>query len=659
MYWCVVSLDDGHVDQIHKICKWSAWSDVTTKDNIIYISCHADDVDDDTGVYGFDILNPSQCKYKYKHERLQYPTSIVINEDGNIFVGNHGFQDSCIHQLTANCRPVAIFTEGIPYRIQAMFWEHERLYVACRWSRHITVFRLVYHGNHSESGVAIDERKQVIVEGTATHTGQEISIDQSVEEDLNQAGIKMSTEERNMFLKFQNEIGTYIYFSKGSNRLIDDQGSLKATDEFFEQSCPEMKDKWLEYKSHGKLTSELIDVICSHERNPELHHIKDEILEHMEDLNIIVKARSFDKNGVKEDNYFFAPCMLRLESPRGIVDPEQDPLMLRTSELCWVFAGTCPPSSIFDSLLASCLARWPVAKKKDTLKHLISHSSTVFELDLTHRLTLRFEDQAICASVTWLVVDDIKTPNAKLCTMVRILISRKLCKITTTLKQNVQYELCLRDQEGQDVSEDRMIHFSPFQIWFEDEIQDPYAPIRPEHMNHARLCVALVTVCGKALREILLNNFPVPYKDIYQTILANRAKLTGGHIRHVLNQEQTKLVFPDHIGQKTGTVDTFDLSLLYTLIRNVSTVQAPSTGWGIEPKQSDKSLGASVERIRLYRNRINGHCKDAEINDDDFKHYWKKFKDVLDDIEVVINTKVYSAELKRQRSQVISVFDDC
>ncbi|KAL3855968.1 hypothetical protein ACJMK2_015165, partial [Sinanodonta woodiana] len=143
--WCIVSPDDGHVDTIHRICKNSILSSVTTKDNIIYISCCVVGVgDDDNGVYGFDILTPSQCKYKYKHERLRMPTSIVINEDGNIFVGNGG-GDLCIHQLTSSCQPVAIFSpRGIPRYLLAMFWDNGRLYVTYWESRDITVFRHVH-----------------------------------------------------------------------------------------------------------------------------------------------------------------------------------------------------------------------------------------------------------------------------------------------------------------------------------------------------------------------------------------------------------------------------------------------------------------------------------------------------------------------------------
>ncbi|KAL3856076.1 hypothetical protein ACJMK2_015272 [Sinanodonta woodiana] len=514
--------------------------------------------------------------------------------------------------------------------------------------------------NHTDSEVPnSDEEKQPVIEGTSTQIGQEIPIEQSVEEKLNHAGMKMSTEERDLFIKFQNEIGTDIFFSEVPHRLIDSQESIKTTEIFIEQNHPHMKDSWLEYKGQGKLTLELIDVIYAKERDPDLHDKKDEILEQMEDLNIIVKARSFDENGVKEDNYYFAPCILCLEPSREVVPPEQDPRMLSTPLLCWVFPGTFMPASVFDKLIAACIARWPVATQKDTSKHLISPGYAVFDLDLTHRLTVHRENHVISATVTWSVLDDIKTPHAEVCTMVRMFISGKLVNITNSLKHNVQYNLCVQIQKSRDVKEKNRTRLLPFHIWIEDEMHDPDSTITREHMNHARLCIAIATVCGMALRKMLLDNFPIPYRDIYKAILGNQAKLIGALGRPLLNQDQISLVFPDPLGQQTGKVEIFDVSLLYTLIRNVSRVQAPLTGWGIIPQSSDKSLGASVERIRSYRNRISGHSADAKINSQDFEDYWQKLKDELHDIEVVLNSQVYSTELEKQKRQVISIFNAC
>ncbi|KAL3889227.1 hypothetical protein ACJMK2_001574, partial [Sinanodonta woodiana] len=56
---------------------------------------------------------------------------------------------------------------------------------------------------------------------------------------------------------------------------------------------------------------------------------------------------------------------------------------------------------------------------------------------------------------------------------------------------------------------------------------DSDAPIMPDHMNHARIYFALVTVCTNALREILLNHVPDPHANIYQAIRFMKADLTN------------------------------------------------------------------------------------------------------------------------------------
>ncbi|KAL3889238.1 hypothetical protein ACJMK2_001585, partial [Sinanodonta woodiana] len=191
---------------------------------------------------------------------------------------------------------------------------------------------------------------------------------------------------------------------------------------------------------------------------------------------------------------------------------------------------------------------------------------------------------------------------------------------------------------------------------------DPDAPITHEHMNHARLCVAIVTVCGKAMRKVLSTQVPSPHTYIYQAILANKGKLTSRKERRpLLNRDQTHLVFPDPQGMTTGKVELFDLSLLYTLIRNISTVPAPVTGWGKDPNDQprDNTLGASVERIRSYRNQIIGHSEDGKISQQDFDNYWSKIDNVLNDIEDKLGRQGYRAQLEKLKKQVITIYEAC
>ncbi|KAL3889233.1 hypothetical protein ACJMK2_001941 [Sinanodonta woodiana] len=207
-----------------------------------------------------------------------------------------------------------------------------------------------------------------------------------------------------------------------------------------------------------------------------------------------------------------------------------------------------------------------------------------------------------------------------------------------------------------------------FQPWHADEGHDSDAPIMPEHMNQARLCVALATVCTNALREILLTHVSDKHANIYQAIRAKKADLTkktqarrGQWQNSLLLPDQSQVVFPDPFGRYVASVDQFDISLLYILIRHVSTVSASVMGWGIDPIEHpsrDRCLGATVERIRLYRNQIC-HSMDGKISQHDFDDYWNKFDIVLDDIEQALGRQEFRAQLEKQRRQVISVYEAC
>ncbi|KAL3865346.1 hypothetical protein ACJMK2_006944, partial [Sinanodonta woodiana] len=139
--WCIVSSNDGRVvGNIYQICKVNKYSSssITAKHNIIYISCDANSPD--SGVYAYDVQNPGQAKYCYKHKDLMTPTGIVINQHGSLFVCN----TYCIHHLTSDCQLVSIITQGISRDILAIYWDDGLLYITCIRTNHITRYRTQY-----------------------------------------------------------------------------------------------------------------------------------------------------------------------------------------------------------------------------------------------------------------------------------------------------------------------------------------------------------------------------------------------------------------------------------------------------------------------------------------------------------------------------------
>ncbi|KAL3855983.1 hypothetical protein ACJMK2_015180 [Sinanodonta woodiana] len=489
-----------------------------------------------------------------------------------------------------------------------MFWDNGQLYVTHDRSCDITVFRYVNKGSHKASDVLVsnegnqsgigesaiqisqgnvdngqssvesemppsgkspedhedekqdsevpksDEEKQPVIEGTSTQIGQEIPIEQSVEENLKHAGMKMSTEERDLFIKFQNEIGTDIYF--------------------------------------------------------------------------------------REDD-----------------DPETGAYLVTTSVLCWLIKGTSMPLEIFQKLLLACLSRWPVAKKKNTSESLIFQNCTVFDIDLVHRLFLHCDNHAVFARITGMGIDHV---NAKMCTRVRKFITLNL----TAQDPSIEYQLCVQTIKSQDIQESSMSQ--PIQMWLAEEVHDPAAPITREHINHSRLCVAIITICGKAMRTILKTYPPAPHRTIEKAILGNKAKLIGRTVdkkgkwsKGVLDSYQSEKLFPDPARKDATSVEKLDISLQYSLIKNITNIKPLSTTWGVVPEDNprDTSLGANVERIHIFRNSIC-HSVDGLISQEDFEDYWNKIESVIHDIDEKTGQK-FSQDLTNQRKMVISVYEAC
>ena len=178
-------------------------------------------------------------------------------------------------------------------------------------------------------------------------------------------------------------------------------------------------------------------------------------------------------------------------------------------------------------------------------------------------------------------------------------------------------------------------------------------PITQEHINQARLCNVIVTLCADVLRDILLSQVPGGFTNIYKTLLGSRTTIVA---MKQIGQEQLNRIFPDPRFRYTGTVDQFDITLLYALIRSISSCPAPISGWGRQPTDQprDVSLSANVERIRLLRNNVSGHSVDGKLDDQACEDYFRDIGQILNDVEAVLGDKGYKDALEARRKQIIT-----
>lgn len=145
-------------------------------------------------------------------------------------------------------------------------------------------------------------------------------------------------------------------------------------------------------------------------------------------------------------------------------------------------------------------------------------------------------------------------------------------------------------------------------------------------------CVTLASVDFIKLPLIDILDSQIKPVDLFNKIKLSTLKL---------NQEQLKtcrISPPDY--------NSFDVTLLYTLIRNLCSLPCPAQGWGREPKATDTQISDDIERLRLFRNNYHAHAKSAEISENEFKDIWSNLKLVISRIQSNYN-KDYKEDLEK------------
>lgn len=140
--------------------------------------------------------------------------------------------------------------------------------------------------------------------------------------------------------------------------------------------------------------------------------------------------------------------------------------------------------------------------------------------------------------------------------------------------------------------------------------------------NLARVARMILGPCTDILCALLRKEVtPSALIHNVKTFIANHSK----HKPCPINKDQQKLVCG-------GNYSEFDITLLYTLLRNVSTFPPPSNDWGKDPDKNDRSVSANIERIRLERNQY-GHSSDTSLTDTVFNEKCQNIFTIIQEIE--------------------------
>ncbi|KAL3889155.1 hypothetical protein ACJMK2_001509, partial [Sinanodonta woodiana] len=505
----------------------------------------------------------------------------------------------------------------------------------------------------------------------------------SLIEEINMSS-SIKIEERDeliVFLTFQHEIGTILYFNADGLKdmiVLDPQWMIDAlksliTDRTFIEKNPTVTKEWYAFNNKGKLTHELIDAIWTKKDKPDFHDNKEYLIRVMEKLNIIAKPMSYTLDGksVKEEDYYLAPCILRQETPKEMVCPVSDPEQERTSVLCFVCKGKFLPPPIFHRLVGACLMHWPIAKQNG--ENLIYCGCCLFDIDEYHRLTLHFLGHVIFVRVT--IIADI-SQSSKVCSEARKLIHENLSKITKNLGQSLEFEPhiqcpdCNADNLEGMISVPRLqkekvvckAHVKPhtlvsrqlLKFWFEDGEQkegkgfkEEETKEKPEKMPSAsitkgpsvddtdrfmHIACLLVNVGSKVLRRLLLFHTVTPTCTLDQYLANKRIDLDNLRKKRILNKSQMDILFPP---SGITSLGDYDITLLSALFTN------------IVPNISQQHLDM-IHYLRDKRNEIFAHAPSVAVNLNNYQTFWNDIYTRLEALSKQCNDPDFEKEISKE-----------
>lgn len=147
--------------------------------------------------------------------------------------------------------------------------------------------------------------------------------------------------------------------------------------------------------------------------------------------------------------------------------------------------------------------------------------------------------------------------------------------------------------------------------------------ITEDTQNGVRLNILLVNGGTERLRHLFDSYVSPP--NLQQFLKVKRPDVNKLIQKHIINKSQKDKLYPP-IG--TPASKNFDISLLYTLLRNVCGLPAPATGWGTKPSPTDRSDGGAVEMIHWYRNQY-GHPSTVEVDSSSFELSWREISEAI------------------------------
>ncbi|XP_062603515.1 uncharacterized protein LOC134265296, partial [Saccostrea cucullata] len=476
-----------------------------------------------------------------------------------------------------------------------------------------------------------------------------------------------SDEEMSEFLKCFHDNGLLLNFGETELRehvILDIQwlanafSKVIADENHINKDCKrKLVKEWKSFNKTGELKNKVIDALWKDEPSYSKH--KSEIMPYMEKLQMLVPLNSFE--AVSEGGMsWYVPCMNKKQFKADFFEDKWE----CSSILCYRFNSFA--MFVFYRLVAYCISflRWSVAKDEDNEgSPCLYQTAAVFDHnehtvvvgicnDDIQLQVLRIKPLTIDKEVSNEIGDSIDKAIEKLTETfigTKIFLRGFKCKNIICDERDLSFTLAselskIKAEETQCKCQLKKKHMINVQMtvsfWEKVKMSVPKTPVASGghdlegRSRFAKLGMATNDVLNQAYRDIL--EMEVPPSDIEK-----KAKASAVYKRLRPEQEQL-LLDAKHSGYKS-----FDISLTYTLIRNIcSKIPKPTKGrWGEEPAAGEVTVGDDIERIRSIRNSLTAHVSTASTPQTEFDDTWTTMSDICQRLETFTRKK-YSDNLK-------------
>ncbi|XP_071148629.1 uncharacterized protein [Mytilus edulis] len=151
------------------------------------------------------------------------------------------------------------------------------------------------------------------------------------------------------------------------------------------------------------------------------------------------------------------------------------------------------------------------------------------------------------------------------------------------------------------------------------------ASLTKEEDNYVRIGLLITGISPRAARVLFDREFHPSF--LYATLKKEYKKLNDlKDKKKVINLQQWNLLFPRQ--PDIPKSDTFDVTLIITLLRNLAELTYPVKGYDHLPGSTETSPASDLARIKYYRNYI-AHMEICKIDNTFFSTSWEDISEAI------------------------------